>query len=289
VTTPPRGGRPLRTALLAGAALVAFAANSVLARLALRGGGIDAASYSTIRLASGAVVLSLLVWRRGTARPLAAGSWIGALFLFLYAAPFSYAYLSLATGTGALILFAAVQVTMILMGIRGGERPQPREWLGLVLALAGLVWLVLPGIGAPAPLGAALMAVAGISWGFYSLRGRRSGAPLADTTGNFLRATPLALGLTALTLASATMTPTGVLYAILSGGLASGVGYAIWYAALPGLTATRAATIQLAVPVVAAVAGVILLAEPPSVRLVSAAAAILGGVGLAVSARARRV
>jgi drug/metabolite transporter (DMT)-like permease len=289
VTNPSDPGRPLRTALLAGAALVAFAANSVLARLALRGGGIDAASYSTIRLASGAVVLSLLVWRRGTARPLAAGSWIGALFLFLYAAPFSYAYLSLATGTGALILFAAVQVTMILMGIRGGERPQPREWLGLVLALAGLVWLVLPGIGAPAPLGAALMAVAGISWGFYSLRGRRSGAPLADTTGNFLRATPLALGLTALTLASATMTPTGVLYAILSGGLASGVGYAIWYAALPGLTATRAATIQLAVPALAAVAGVILLAEPLSVRLVSAAAAILGGVGLAVSARARRV
>jgi drug/metabolite transporter (DMT)-like permease len=289
VTNPSDPGRPLRTALLAGAALVAFAANSVLARLALRGGGIDAASYSTIRLASGAVVLSLLVWRRGTSRPLAAGSWIGALFLFLYAAPFSYAYLSLATGTGALILFAAVQVTMILMGIRGGERPQPREWLGLVLALAGLVWLVLPGIGAPAPLGAALMAVAGISWGFYSLRGRRSGAPLADTTGNFLRATPLALGLTALTLASATMTPTGVLYAILSGGLASGVGYAIWYAALPGLTATRAATIQLAVPALAAVAGVILLAEPLSVRLVSAAAAILGGVGLAVSARARRV
>lgn len=289
MTNPSDPGRPLRTALLAGAALVAFAANSVLARLALRGGGIDAASYSTIRLASGAVVLSLLVWRRGTSRPLAAGSWIGALFLFLYAAPFSYAYLSLATGTGALILFAAVQVTMILMGIRGGERPQPREWLGLVLALAGLVWLVLPGIGAPAPLGAALMAVAGISWGFYSLRGRRSGAPLADTTGNFLRATPLALGLTALTLASATMTPTGVLYAILSGGLASGVGYAIWYAALPGLTATRAATIQLAVPALAAVAGVILLAEPLSVRLVSAAAAILGGVGLAVSARARRV
>ena len=289
MTNPSDPGRPLRTALLAGAALVAFAANSVLARLALRGGGIDAASYSTIRLASGAVVLSLLVWRRGPSRPLAAGSWIGALFLFLYAAPFSYAYLSLATGTGALILFAAVQVTMILMGIRGGERPQPREWLGLVLALAGLVWLVLPGIGAPAPLGAALMAVAGISWGFYSLRGRRSGAPLADTTGNFLRATPLALGLTALTLASATMTPTGVLYAILSGGLASGVGYAIWYAALPGLTATRAATIQLAVPALAAVAGVILLAEPLSVRLVSAAAAILGGVGLAVSARARRV
>jgi drug/metabolite transporter (DMT)-like permease len=289
VTNPSDPGRPLRTALLAGAALVAFAANSVLARLALRGGGIDAASYSTIRLASGAVVLSLLVWRRGTARPLAAGSWIGALFLFLYAAPFSYAYLSLATGTGALILFAAVQVTMILVGIRGGERPQPREWLGLVLALAGLVWLVLPGIGAPAPLGAALMAIAGISWGFYSLRGRRSGAPLADTTGNFLRATPLALCLTALTLASATMTPTGVLFAVLSGGLASGVGYAIWYAALPGLTATRAATIQLAVPVLAAVAGVILLAEPLSVRLVSAAAAILGGVGLAVSARARRV
>ena len=289
MTNPSDPGRPLRTALLAGAALVAFAANSVLARLALRGGGIDAASYSTIRLASGAVVLSLLVWRRGPSRPLAAGSWIGALFLFLYAAPFSYAYLSLATGTGALILFAAVQVTMILMGIRGGERPQPREWLGLVLALAGLVWLVLPGIGAPAPLGAALMAIAGISWGFYSLRGRRSGAPLADTTGNFLRATPLALGLTALTLASATMTPTGVLYAILSGGLASGVGYAIWYAALPGLTATRAATIQLAVPALAAVAGVILLAEPLSVRLVSAAAAILGGVGLAVSARARRV
>ena len=288
MTIPPSGGRPLRTALLAGAALVAFAANSVLARLALRAGGIDGASYSTIRLASGAIVLSLLVWRGGTGRPAAAGSWLGALFLFLYAAPFSYAYLSLPTGTGALILFAAVQVTMILAGLLGGERPQPREWVGLVLALAGLVWLVLPGIGAPNPGGAGLMAVAGIAWGIYSLRGRRSGAPLADTTGNFLRAAPMALGLTALTLASATMTPAGVLYAVLSGGLASGVGYAVWYAALPGLSATRAATIQLAVPVLAAVAGVALLAEPLSVRLVTAAAAILGGVGLAVSARARR-
>jgi len=280
-------GSSLRTALLAGAALVAFAANSVLARLALRGGGIDAASYSTLRLASGAIVLSLLVWRRGARRPWAAGTWTSAVFLFLYAAPFSFAYLTLPTGTGALILFAAVQATMIMGGLHGGERPRPREWVGLVVALAGLVWLVLPGIDAPAPLGAALMATAGISWGFYSLRGRRSGAALADTTGNFVRATPLALVLTAVALASATTTPAGVLYAVLSGGLASGVGYAVWYAALPDLTATRAATIQLAVPILAAMAGVVLLAEPLSVRLVTAAVAILGGVGLAASARAR--
>ena len=279
---------PVRIALLAGAALVAFAANSVLARLALRGGAIDATSYTSIRLVSGAVVLSLLVWRRGPATFRVAGSWAGAALLFLYAAPFSFAYLSLSTGTGALILFAAVQATMILAGLAGGERPGPREWVGLLVALGGLVWLVLPGIDAPPLLGAGLMAVAGVSWGFYSLRGRRSGAALADTMGNFVRAAPLALALSAATLATAAVAPAGVLYAVLSGAIASGVGYAIWYTALPGLPATRAATIQLAVPALAALGGVALLGEPLSFRLVGAAAAILGGVGLAVSARARR-
>lgn len=279
---------PVRIALLAGAALVAFAANSVLARLALRGGAIDAASYTSIRLVSGAVVLSLLIWRRNPGSFRLAGSWASAALLFLYAAPFSFAYLSLSTGTGALILFAAVQATMILAGLAGGERPGPREWVGLLVALGGLVWLVLPGIDAPPVVGAGLMAVAGISWGFYSLRGRRSGAALADTMGNFVRAAPLALALSAATLATAAVAPAGVLYAVLSGAIASGVGYAIWYTALPGLPATRAATIQLAVPALAALGGVALLGEPLSFRLVGAAAAILGGVGLAVSARARR-
>jgi drug/metabolite transporter (DMT)-like permease len=286
--TIPREAKPgLRTALLAGAALLAFAANSVLARLALRGGAVDPASYTTVRLATGAVVLSLLVWRRNPAFRLA-GSWTGAGLLFLYAAPFSFAYLSLTTGTGALILFGAVQATMIIVGLAGGERPVPREWIGLLLALGGLVWLVLPGLGAPNPLGAALMAVAGMAWGFYSLRGRRSGTPLADTTGNFVRAAPMAVGLSLLLLASARLSPAGIGYAALSGGLASGVGYAIWYAALPGLSATRAATIQLSVPVLAALGGVVLLGEQLSLRLVSAAVVILGGVGLAVSGRARR-
>lgn len=274
---------PLRAAGLAGLALTAFAANSVLARLALGRGAIDAASYTSIRLVSGALVLAAILAVRERGR--LAGNWGSAFLLALYAAPFAFAYLDLTTGTGALILFGSVQATMIASGLRDGERPHAREWAGLALALAGLVWLVLPGVGRAPPLGAALMAVAGVAWGGYSLRGRRAGAPLPDTAGNFLRAVPLVLLVSALSWPSASWSPTGVAYALVAGGIASGLGYVAWYGALPALTATRAATIQLMVPVLAAWAGVVLLHEQVTLRLVLSGAAILGGVAMAVAVR----
>lgn len=271
---------PLRIVSLAGLALTAFAANSVLARLALGGGAIDAATYTSVRMVSGAMVLGLLLRTREGRAP--SGGWIPALLLALYAAPFSFAYLQLSAGTGALILFGSVQTTMIVAGLRGGERPHAREWVGLALALAGLVWLVLPGVDRAPPLGAGLMIVAGIAWGGYSLRGRRAGAPLPDTTGNFIRSVPVVLVVSAATWSDAHWSPAGLLWATLAGGVASGVGYVIWYTVLPGLTATRAATIQLLVPVLAAWAGVVLLGEQVTLRLALAGATILGGVGLAV-------
>lgn len=287
-----RGRGALRVAGLAGFALVAFAANSILARLALRGLAIDAASYSTVRLASGAVMLGLLA-RAGApanAMPRTGGDWRSALALFAYAVPFAFAYLQLPAGTGALLLFGSVQATMILTGVVSGERPGRREWAGLLLALAGLVHLIAPGIGA-SPIGAsALMALAGVAWGIYSLRGRRSSAPLRDTAGNFLRSLAfvpilvIAL-LPSLRLPGAPLfrvsTP-GLALAVASGALASGVGYAAWYAVLPRLTAVRAATVQLATPALTAVAGVALLGEHFTLRLVVSAVAILGGIGLCV-------
>jgi drug/metabolite transporter (DMT)-like permease len=272
---------------LAALALLCFAANSILARLALRTGQVDAASFTAIRLASGALALWLLLRARTTngdsGRP---GRWTAAALLFLYAAPFSFAYLSLSAATGALILFGAVQLTMIGSGLRAGERPKPREWVGLATALGGLLYLNLPGLSAPAPLGAALMALAGVSWGLYSLRGRQAVDALAQTAESFLLATPLGLALAVVAFPQAQLTTPGVLCAVASGALASGGGYAVWYAVLPRLSATRAGTIQLAVPVVAALAGVLVLGEPLSLRLVLSAIAILGGVGLAISAKA---
>ncbi len=271
---------------LAAVALLCFAGNSVLARVALRTGGIDPASFTAIRLASGALVLWLLVLRSGpNPAPKRTGRWTAALLLFLYAAPFSFAYVRLSTGTGALILFGLVQLTMIGAGLRSGERPHQREWAGLIIALAGLVYLNLPGITAPSPLGAALMAVAGIAWGLYSLRGRSADQPLRQTAESFLLAAPLGLALGVAAYPQAHLSAAGVAAAALSGGVASGGGYAIWYAVLPKLTATRAGTIQLAVPVLAALAGVGVLGEPISVRLAASAVIILGGVGLAISAR----
>ena len=275
---------------LAGVALVCFAANSILARLGLRAGEIDAASFTAIRLSAGAGALWLLLqWNRRSGPPVRRpGRWTAAALLFLYAAPFSFAYLELSAGSGALILFAAVQLTMISAGLRAGERPSPREWLGLLVALAGLAYLNLPGFRAPEPLGAALMAIAGIAWGLYSLRGRRAVAPLAETADAFLLATPLGLLLAAVALPQAQLSASGVAYAVASGALASGGGYAAWYAVLPRLSATRAGTIQLAVPVVAALAGAGLLREQITLRLVLSAALILGGVGLAISGRSGR-
>jgi drug/metabolite transporter (DMT)-like permease len=281
----------LRTAALAAAALAGFAANSILCRMALQPGLADAASFTTIRLVSGALVL-LALHRATTAARLAdpAGNWPSAAALFAYAAAFSFAYLRIGAGTGALLLFGAVQATMLAWAVRAGERLGVAEWLGLVAALGGLGALVRPGLTAPDPAGAALMIAAGIAWGVYSLRGRGTSNPLAITASNFARTVPFTLALSLLAAGRVHVTRDGALLAVASGALASGVGYSLWYAALRGLTATRAAIVQLSVPVLAAAGGVLLLGERLSARLVLAGIAILAGVALAVagSARGRR-
>jgi drug/metabolite transporter (DMT)-like permease len=275
----------LRTTVLTLLAMVAFAGNSLLCRLALKDTRIDAASFTAIRIVSGAVALLVIVWLRsgGEVR----GNWPSALALFAYAAGFSFAYLSLPAGTGALLLFGAVQATMILYGLRAGERLRLRQGIGLAAALAGLVGLLLPGVAAPPIVGSLLMIVAGISWGVYSLRGRGAGNPAAVTAGNFLRAVPLAAGLSLALLPAARLDTMGVFFAVCSGALASGCGYALWYTVLPRLTATGAATVQLSVPVIAAAGGVLFLAEPVTLRLLVASAAILGGIALVVTGRVR--
>lgn len=279
----------VQTVLLTSLAMVAFASNSLLNRLALGQDAIDPVSYTTIRLSSGAAMLFLLAsLQRKTGQPILRGSWISAAFLFLYAVCFSFAYLSLSAGTGALILFGSVQVTMIVIALRGGERPLLLEWAGLFLALGGLVYLVFPGLTAPSPIGSGLMAIAGVAWGFYTLRGRGSGNPLGDTAGNFVHAVPMVLIVLLVSFGNISVSSSGVMYAVLSGALASGVGYVIWYAALRGLTATRAATVQLSVPVIAAWGGVAFLAENVSARLVIAGVLILGGIALAVTSRGKK-
>ena len=275
-------------------ALVAFAANSVLCRLALGHGSADPASFTFIRLLSGVCALALICavrWRspEDIARIRRAGPipWASAILLFLYAAPFSFAYISLGAGTGALILFACVQATMLAAAMGAGERFRWMEAAGLAIALAGLTYLVFPGLSAPSPVGSALMAIAGISWGLYSLRGRGSTNPIADTTKNFALAFPLSALLCVSMLKSVHMSARGLMLAIASGAFASGLGYVAWYAALRGLTRIRAATVQLTVPVLAAVAGVVLIGETVTLRLVLSAILILGGVGLALAGRAR--
>jgi drug/metabolite transporter (DMT)-like permease len=278
----------LATSLFTMLALVAFAGNSVLCRLALGEATIDAASFTAVRLISGALVLWLITAVIGNRRQPAAtgGSWIAGVFLFLYAITFSFAYLSLSAGTGALILFAAVQFTMIAAGLGSGEKPLLLEWCGFAAALAGFGYLVLPGIAAPSLSGSALMATAGIAWGFYSLRGRGVADPVRATGDNFLRTVPLVVIVVALRWSSLQLRFEGLLWAMLSGALTSGLGYVVWYAALRRLTATRAATVQLAVPVITALGGVLFLSETLTVRLLVSAGAILGGIGLSVSARA---
>jgi len=265
-------------------AMVAFASNSLLCRQALRHTAIDAATFTFVRIVSGMVCLAIIVWlRKGSLRN--SGSWLSALALFAYAALFSFAYLQLSAGTGALLLFAAVQATMISWAIRDGERMRLPQIGGIALALAGLVALVFPGLSAP-PFGAAvLMLTAGVAWGAYSIRGKSGGDPLRATAGNFLRATPLALLLSLTIARSANWDGAGVIYAILSGAIASGVGYAIWYTALPGLKATGAATVQLSVPVLAAIGGILFLGEPLTLRFVLASIAVLGGILLVILER----
>jgi drug/metabolite transporter (DMT)-like permease len=281
-----------RTALLTAAALCAFAGNSLLCRVALAAGRIDAASFTGIRLASGALVLAVIAAAaaRDARAGARAGSWGSAAALFLYAAPFSYAYLRLGAGPGALILFGAVQATMIGREIIRGNHPPPLVWIGLAVAVAGLVVLTRPGRAAPDPLAAAAMALAGVAWGVYSLRGRRDPTdPRVSTAGNFARSVPFAVALVGAAIAAHGLhvTPAGAALAAASGAIASGLGYVAWYAALRGLTATRAAVLQLLVPVIAALGGVALLAEPVTARLLGGGTAILGGVALAALAPRR--
>jgi drug/metabolite transporter (DMT)-like permease len=279
---------PFRTAAFTAAAMIAFAGNSLLCRLALRDTTIDAASFTAIRVASGALVLAVIVTlRRGS--PMRAGSWLSALALFVYAIFFSFAYLTLPAGTGALVLFAAVQATMIGRAFAAGERFRPIQSFGLLVAVGGLVVLVLPGLGAPDPLAAAMMALAGAAWGVYSLRGRGVADPLAATAGNFLRAVPFALLVALAASGSRSLDPAGVVWALASGALASGLGYAIWYAALPSLTASIAATVQLSVPPIAAALAVLLLGEPATLRLAAASLAVLGGIAVVILGRRRIV
>ncbi|MGH8320257.1 MAG: DMT family transporter [Steroidobacteraceae bacterium] len=271
----------LRIVICTVLALVAFAGNSLLCRAALAHTHIDAASFTTVRLLSGTVVLCCLVWLRGGAR-MGRGNWVSALTLFAYAAGFSFSFLHLTAAAGALLLFGAVQTTMIGYGIWSGERIRWLQTVGLVLACGGLVGLLLPGLSAPPLTGALPMLGAGAAWGIYSLRGKHGGDSLKVTAGNFTRTVPMALVMSLLLAARTSLDPAGVGYAVLSGAVTSGVGYAIWYTALPALTSTTAATVQLSVPILAAVGGVSFLDEPLTLRLLVASVAIIGGIALVV-------
>lgn len=275
----------MQTIALTAAAMLAFAANSLLCRLALLEGVIDPATFASIRLISGAITLAVIVRLRSQGSAPGHVDWLAAVMLFIYVAFFSFAYLTLSAGTGALILFGAVQLTMFGVGLRSGEMFRPIAWFGLAMAVAGLVYLVLPGVAAPPLLGAALMAIAGVAWGVYSLRGRAVADPLAATAGNFVRAAPLGLVLNLFFAANAYANGVGVALAIASGALTSGIGYVIWYAALTRLSAMRAATVQLSVPLIAAFGGVLLLSEAITPRLAVASAAILGGLALVLASR----
>ena len=277
---------PARIIALTSLAMIAFAGNSLLCRTALIHTSIDAASFTSIRLISGAVVLWLLT-QLGDGTRVGRGQWLSALALFAYAAGFSFAYVSLPAGTGALLLFGAVQVTMIGYGIWAGERLAGLQLAGLALAFAGLVGLLLPGLSAPPMVGSILMLGAGVAWGIYSLRGKGAGAPLKVTAGNFLRASPVAAALSLLLLNHISLDMAGLWYAVASGALASGIGYAIWYTVLPALQATHAATVQLSVPVIAALGGIIFLGEPITLRLALASVAILGGIALVIQKKHR--
>lgn len=268
------------TLALTALAMAAFAGNSLLCRLALQHTTIDPTSFTTARLLSGALVLWALVRWRGQ-RP--AGDWRSAAALFVYAAAFSYAYLSLAAGTGALLLFGAVQATMLGWGLWRGQRLRLGQTAGLMLAMGGLVALLWPGVTAPPALGALLMLAAGVAWGVYSLRGRGAGDPTAVTAGNFVRAAMLAVPLALAALPWAQVDAAGLLWALCSGAVTSGLGYAVWYTALKGLHPTSSASVQLSVPVLTALGGVAFLSEPLTLRLALCSLAILGGIAWVIA------
>lgn len=287
----PNCVRPMstRTLLLTALAMLAFAGNSLLCRLALRETAIDAASFTSVRLLAGALTLWLLLYlRQEKSSPANAGSWPAAAALFAYAAAFSFAYIQLDAGAGALILFGSVQLSMLAWGLYRGERLNIQGSSGLLLAFAGLLVLLLPGASTPPGGAALLMILAGVAWAVYSLLGRGVKDPLAATAGNFLRAVPMALLLSALFLTQASLDIPGLIYALLSGALTSGVGYAIWYTALRGLQSFQAACVQLSVPVIAALAGSLLLNESLTLRLLLSTAAVLGGIALVLSAQQRK-
>ena len=263
-------------------AMIAFASNSLLCRAALKHTSIDAATFTFVRIFSGAAVLWVLIkMRKVTSKE--SGNWWSGLALFVYAAAFSFAYVDLAAGTGALLLFGAVQATMILWGFGKGERLDAIQIVGLLLAAAGLVVLLFPGLAAPPIGGSILMLAAGLAWGVYSLRGKSSRDAIAATAGNFLRAVPFAALVSVLMLPKMHLDSLGVTYAVISGAITSGLGYVIWYAALTGLKAASAATVQLSVPVLAATGGILLLGEPITLRYLVASVAVLGGIALVVT------
>ena len=272
---------PARIFLLTLLAMIAFAGNSLLCRLALKNTGIDPASFTTIRLISGAIMLCLIVGLQRK-KISSAGNWLSAFALFAYAAGFSFAYIHLTAAAGALLLFSAVQATMLGYGFWAGERLKALQIAGLVLALAGLLLLLLPGVSAPPISSSLLMIGAGVAWGIYSLRGRGTSDATLATTGNFLRAAAIAVILSVSMMAKQSLDNAGIAYAICSGALTSGIGYAIWYNALPALKASTAATVQLSVPVIAALGGIVLLNEAISLRIIFASVAILGGIALVI-------
>jgi drug/metabolite transporter (DMT)-like permease len=279
VTAHGAAGAEPGAALFTIPAMLGFAANSLLCRAALGARLADPGSFTGLRLLSGAVVLAAIVALRRRGRP-RGGSWGSAAALFAYAAAFSLAYVRIPAGVGAVLLFTAVQVSMLAWALRGGDRLAARQWVGVALALGGLAAMNLPGARAPDPAGAALMVAAGVAWAVYSIRGRSAKDPLSTTADNFVRGVPFA-ALFALVPGDAGLAPAGAGLAVASGALASGLGYALWYAALPLLGVTRGAVVQLAVPAIAALGGVVLLDERPTARVAAAGVAILAGVALA--------
>ena len=263
-------------------AMAAFAGNSLLCRQALKHTAIDPASFTAIRLVSGALMLWLAARMKKSA-PAGAGNWPSAFALFIYAAGFSFAYVSLPAASGALLLFGAVQATMIGHGIWVGERLRFWQFVGVIIAFGGLVGLLLPGLSAPPLTGALLMIGAGVSWGVYSLRGKGAGDPTRVTAGNFMRAVPITAVLSVIMFDFTSVDGAGIYYAVASGALASGLGYAVWYTVLPALKNTSAASVQLSVPVIASLGGIVFLGEPMTLRLVLASVAILGGIALVIT------
>jgi drug/metabolite transporter (DMT)-like permease len=279
----------LKWILLTLLAMMAFAGNSLLCRLALKETGIDPTLFFATRLVSGALMLWLMM-RLRTERSALEGSWRAALALFVYASGFAYAYVQIPAGTGALLLFASIQITMILYGLIKGDRLSSIQWLGVILALGGLIALMLPRVESPPLSSALLMIGAGVAWGAYSLLGRGARNPSAATAGNFIRSVPLALMalLVAFALGNIRVDNLGLLYALASGAITSGLGYVLWYAVLKHLNVTQAATVQLSVPVITAFAGALLLAEAITSLLVFSTLAILLGVSLVIFTRSAR-